>query len=148
LAEAPAWLRERRSRASDAARELPLPGPKVKGWEFTDLSGLELSAYEPAEPAPAPAGLAGQALAPPAGAEGLTQVDGAIVGELADELAEAGGNGKPDGPLVVPLDAGGNGYPELLSSRLGTIVSGGMGGRRRRARPRPGPHELAIQSEA
>jgi Fe-S cluster assembly protein SufD len=104
---------------------MPLPGPKVKGWEFTDLSGLELSAYEPAEPAPAaPAAPAEGVLAPPAGAEGLTQVDGAIVGELATELAEAGGNGRPDGPLVLPLDAAASRYPELLSSHLGTIVSG------------------------
>lgn len=124
MAEAPGWLRERRSRALDAAREMPLPGPKVKGWEFTDLSGLELAAYEPVEPAPAPAAPAEGVLAPPAGAEGLTQVDGAVVGELAAELAEAGGNGRPDGPLVLPLDAAASRYPELLSSRLGTIVSG------------------------
>jgi Fe-S cluster assembly protein SufD len=31
------------------ARELPLPDPKAKGWEFTDLSGLDLDSY-PSEP--------------------------------------------------------------------------------------------------
>jgi len=31
------------------ARELALPTQKAKGWEFTDLSGLELDAYDPAE---------------------------------------------------------------------------------------------------
>jgi Fe-S cluster assembly protein SufD len=30
------------------APELPLPTEKDKGWEFTDLSGLELDAFEPA----------------------------------------------------------------------------------------------------
>jgi Fe-S cluster assembly protein SufD len=29
------------------ARELPLPTEKDKGWEFTDLSGLELDSFEP-----------------------------------------------------------------------------------------------------
>ena len=53
--DTPDWLVERRSRAVEAARELSLPGPKVKGWEFTDLSGLDLSAYEPAAPGAVPA---------------------------------------------------------------------------------------------
>jgi Fe-S cluster assembly protein SufD len=30
-------------------RELELPTPKAKGWEFTDLSDLDLDSYEPAE---------------------------------------------------------------------------------------------------
>jgi Fe-S cluster assembly protein SufD len=30
------------------ASELPLPDAKQKGWEFTDLEGLDLEAYEPA----------------------------------------------------------------------------------------------------
>ena len=46
-------------------RELSLPGPKVKGWEFTDLSSLDLSAYEPAEPAEAAGDFSGGALADP-----------------------------------------------------------------------------------
>jgi Fe-S cluster assembly protein SufD len=121
LAEAPAWLRERRSRALEAARELSLPGPKVKGWEFTDLSQLDLAAYEPAEPAEAPDDLSDAALAVPAGAQGLTQVDGSVLGEIAAEIS---GNGKPDGPIVVPLEAAAVRFPELLGDRLGTIVSG------------------------
>ena len=31
------------------ARELELPTPKAKGWEFTDLSGLDLDSYVPRE---------------------------------------------------------------------------------------------------
>jgi Fe-S cluster assembly protein SufD len=121
--KAPDWLRERRSRALEAARGLSLPGPKVKGWEFTDLSGLDLSTYEPAAAAEAPEEIAG-ALPVPEGAEGLTQVDGSVIAELGDGLAELGGNGKPAGPIVVPLDAAAERYPELLGSKLGTIVSG------------------------
>ncbi len=48
---APDWLVERRSQALETARGLSLPGPKVRGWEFTDLSSLDLAAYEPAEAA-------------------------------------------------------------------------------------------------
>jgi Fe-S cluster assembly protein SufD len=44
----PDWLIERRRQGASLARELPLPDPKQKGWEFTDLSGLDLDSYEPA----------------------------------------------------------------------------------------------------
>jgi Fe-S cluster assembly protein SufD len=45
----PAWLSERRRQGASLAQSLPLPDQKSKGWEFTDLSGLDLDAYEPAE---------------------------------------------------------------------------------------------------
>jgi Fe-S cluster assembly protein SufD len=44
----PDWLTERRRKGASLASELPLPDQKQKGWEFTDLAGLELDAYEPA----------------------------------------------------------------------------------------------------
>ncbi len=47
VATEPAWLSERRQRGASLARELPLPDRKAKGWEFTDLSGLEIDSYEP-----------------------------------------------------------------------------------------------------
>ena len=46
----PAWLEERRQRGASLAESLPLPDQKAKGWEFTDLSGLDLGAYEAASP--------------------------------------------------------------------------------------------------
>jgi Fe-S cluster assembly protein SufD len=46
LATAPAWLSERRQKGASLAQSLPLPDHKSKGWEFTDLSGLDLDAYE------------------------------------------------------------------------------------------------------
>jgi Fe-S cluster assembly protein SufD len=41
----PDWLNERRDRAKTLARELALPDPKQKGWEFTDLSELEIDSF-------------------------------------------------------------------------------------------------------
>jgi Fe-S cluster assembly protein SufD len=42
----PDWLIERRRSGASLASELELPGPKTKGWEFTDLSELDLEAFE------------------------------------------------------------------------------------------------------
>jgi Fe-S cluster assembly protein SufD len=43
----PEWLSERRRKGASSASELPLPGQKDKGWEFTDLEGLDLDAFAP-----------------------------------------------------------------------------------------------------
>lgn len=101
--------------------QLPLPGPKVKGWEFTDLSKLDLDAYTPAEPGPAVDEVADRALAIPEGSVGLTQVDGAVTEQIGAEMS---GNGKPDAPVVVPLEAAAERWPELVEGKLGTIVPG------------------------
>jgi Fe-S cluster assembly protein SufD len=47
VATEPTWLEERRRRGASLAQELPLPDRKAKGWEFTDLSELEIDSYEP-----------------------------------------------------------------------------------------------------
>ena len=47
----PAWLSERRRQGASLAQSLPLPDSKAKGWEFTDLSELEIDAYEFADAA-------------------------------------------------------------------------------------------------
>jgi Fe-S cluster assembly protein SufD len=51
LTEEPGWLAERRQEGASLVETLELPTKKVKGWEFTDLRGLKLDAYEnaPAE---------------------------------------------------------------------------------------------------
>ncbi len=41
----PGWLRERRDEAKALEQKLELPSQKVKGWEFTDLAGLDFDAY-------------------------------------------------------------------------------------------------------
>ena len=46
----PQWLVERRREGASLAQSLPLPDRKTKGWEFTDLQGLDLDAYEAEEP--------------------------------------------------------------------------------------------------
>jgi Fe-S cluster assembly protein SufD len=51
VATEPAWLSERRQRGASLAQSLPLPDQKAKGWEFTDLSTLDLDAYAEASPA-------------------------------------------------------------------------------------------------
>jgi Fe-S cluster assembly protein SufD len=43
----PDWLTERRRKGAALASELPLPTHKDKGWEFTDLSSLDLAAFTP-----------------------------------------------------------------------------------------------------
>ena len=41
----PDWLIQARDRAKEQLSELELPTQKQKGWEFTDLSGLDVDAY-------------------------------------------------------------------------------------------------------
>jgi Fe-S cluster assembly protein SufD len=86
----PDWLVERRRKGASLARELALPTPKSKGWEFTDLSDLDLDSYPPG------AGTVD-------GLEGLATEDG--------------------GPVVLPLAEAVERVPELVTARLGSIVS-------------------------
>jgi Fe-S cluster assembly protein SufD len=74
VATEPAWLSERRQKGASLARELPLPDQKAKGWEFTDLAGLEIDSYEP-----------GSADASIEGAEGATVLP---LAEALDSHAE------------------------------------------------------------
>jgi Fe-S cluster assembly protein SufD len=55
----PAWLSERRQRGASLTQELALPDHKSKGWEFTDLSSLDLAAYEEASASPVVSGAEG-----------------------------------------------------------------------------------------
>jgi Fe-S cluster assembly protein SufD len=73
VATAPAWLDERRRRGASLAQELPLPNHKSKGWEFTDLSRLDLTAYEEASAMPVVSG-----------------AEGAIVVSLAEAVSSHG----------------------------------------------------------
>jgi Fe-S cluster assembly protein SufD len=77
------------------------------GWEFTDITGLDLAAYERvgAEVAAAPDGAAGAD--PVAGAEPLWEL--------------AGDGGLPEGVIVGTLDDAG--HQELVQRHLGSLVS-------------------------
>lgn len=122
----PGWLTERRAAAVDAAKELALPGPKTRGWEFNDLSGLDLSAYDPAEPGDIAAAEAASArLAVPEGSAGLIQVDGAVVSGAGTEIGGPDDRKRPDAPVVMPLSEGVERFGDLVRERLGTIVEAG-----------------------
>jgi Fe-S cluster assembly protein SufD len=64
VAVQPAWLSERRQKGASLAQELPLPDQKAKGWEFTDLSSLDLDTYEEADAAPVISGAEGATVLP------------------------------------------------------------------------------------
>jgi Fe-S cluster assembly protein SufD len=64
VATDPAWLSERRQRGASLAQELPLPDQKAKGWEFTDLSGLEIDSFAPAAANVSLAGVEGATVVP------------------------------------------------------------------------------------
>ena len=51
LATEPAWLEERRRNGASLVESLPLPTAKTKGWDFTDLSRLDLDSYTDASAA-------------------------------------------------------------------------------------------------
>jgi Fe-S cluster assembly protein SufD len=77
----PEWLKERRSDAARRAAELDLPRFKGKaGWEFTDITKLDLAAFTAAAPGEGDASAVDRVetlLEAPEGAHHLGQVDGA-----------------------------------------------------------------------
>ena len=88
----PDWLSEARDRAKTLTSELSLPGPKAKGWEFTDLSGLDLDGYAES----------------PARVEGLDAAaeDGVVVMPLAEAAVEHSDLvAEHLGTIVAPGDA-------------------------------------------
>jgi Fe-S cluster assembly protein SufD len=114
----PDWLSERRGLAAASARELELPTQKAKGWEFTDLSGLDLEAYAPAEGGdPAAAQRTPPLLAAPPGGYELSQVDATALdgAPQADGAAAA---------IVMPLAEAAARHPDLVRERLGSLVPG------------------------
>jgi Fe-S cluster assembly protein SufD len=92
-------LAERRERAGELAAELELPTFKGRpGWEFTDISGLDLESY-----APAPADGAAQAPEP--------LFDLAPVTEL------------PAGVIISTIERAAEEHGELIERYLGSVVS-------------------------
>jgi Fe-S cluster assembly protein SufD len=92
-------LAGRREQAEQLVGELELPSFKGRpGWEFTDISGLELAAYEPAIDAPVDVG--------PVRLFDLSQ---------ASRL--------PAGVIVSTIDEASRTHPELIQRHLGAIVA-------------------------
>ena len=126
----PTWLRERRERA--AGHELALPDQKQRGWEFTDLSSLDLASYAPAgDGDPSVATDAARVLIPVDGGSELLQVDGSPSSNFDAPAA----NGRPTTPAVLPLDAAAERFADLVGEQTPTgsslrLGAGGDGRRR------------------
>ena len=97
----------------------PLPLPQFKGqpgWEFTDLKGLDLDAYVPAEGGDESAVERVEELFPGLeAARRLTQVDGIGLATPGAAL--------PDGVIVKPLELAAREHPELVEAHLGRVVT-------------------------
>jgi Fe-S cluster assembly protein SufD len=109
------FLAERRAAAVEVSGTLTLPQYKGRaGWEFTDISSLDLTAFPPA--GPASNGHAAVSVRPmfelDAVAE-LRQIDG---GEATFTGA------LPDGVIVMSLEQAADEHPELVQRHLGTVV--------------------------
>jgi Fe-S cluster assembly protein SufD len=115
--ESPSWLTERRTQAAALVASLDLPRFKGNpGWEFTDISGLDLDAYAPAGAGDAAAAECAEALFQ--GIERpyvLTQVDATTVA-VPDDL--------PEGVTVTSLERAAVEQAALVERHLGTIVAG------------------------
>ena len=99
----PQFLSERRAHALELLETLELPQFKGRpGWEFTDLSDLDLSAYQP--------GRNGQSAE---AAQPLFALQGAITD--TDQL--------PDGVIVAPLRRAVRDHPELIERHLSSLVT-------------------------
>jgi Fe-S cluster assembly protein SufD len=100
------FLAERRQRAAELATSLELPQFKGRpGWEFTDISGLELERYEPVSVNGAGSGAAPAATHP-----------------LFD-LPEP--DALPAGVIVTTIEDAAEQHPELIERYLGSVVPGG-----------------------
>jgi Fe-S cluster assembly protein SufD len=115
----PEWLVARRKAGASQAAELGLPTTKTPGWEFTDLSELiEADFALPNGADPTARERADAVLNPPEQAPRIVQVDGTTVavGDTPDGSA-------PSEPVVMPLDAAADLFPDLVGERLGSIAA-------------------------
>ncbi len=117
----PGFLAARRERAARLSATLELPQFKGNaGWEFTDISGLDLDAYAPAPEAGGAVGTVGGVdpapMFSPEGAAELRQVDAGAATLTGGEL--------PPGVIVTSLEQAARDHAELVERHLGTVISG------------------------
>ena len=92
-------LAERREQAERLAGEMELPSFKGRpGWEFTDISALELDAYAPT-------------------------IDAPVTGEATRLFDLPHAQSLPAGVIVSTIDEAAQTHPELIERYLGTIVA-------------------------
>jgi Fe-S cluster assembly protein SufD len=104
--------------SSTALPELPTFKGRP-GWEFTDISKLDVDAYARANgAADASTALAdaGVLFHGVEGAKHLEQVDGTAVTDVSDVTDSSQ-------PIVLPLDVAAERFPDLVEGRLGSVVS-------------------------
>ncbi len=113
----PQFLAARRERAAALTETLELPQFKGKpGWEFTDISGLDLSSYGRANGDDASGGPVALpfTVTPEQTARTLEQCDGVE--------APPRGQGLPEGVIVTTLTEAAAEHPELVERHLGSLV--------------------------
>ena len=111
----PEFLAARRERAARLTETLALPHFKgTAGWEFTDISKLDLEAFSPS-----PTTSNGAAPEVLFGLEGATELRQVDAGEATLSGAEL-----PDGVIVGSLELAAREHPELVERHLGSVVSG------------------------
>ena len=110
------FLAERRATAVEVSSTLTMPQFKGRpGWEFTDISGLDLTAYPPAGPTTNghAAAVSPRPMFELEAVAELRQVDG-------DEATLTGT--LPDGVIVMSLEQAADEHAELVQRHLGTVV--------------------------
>ena len=90
-----------------------MPAEKDKGWEFTDLSSLDLGSFEPA--------LDGDLGVTPSRTP-LVEPDGGASVRQVNSIAERQGAEVPDGVIVSTLDRAIDKHVELVEPYLGRLV--------------------------
>jgi Fe-S cluster assembly protein SufD len=110
----PDWIRSLRERGERAFRSLPMPVQKDKGWEFTDLSTLELDDYEQRRDGDLTVAPARDPIVEQGGGPSVLQVDGSVARE---------GGGEPAGVIVTTLEDAIADHAELVRPHLGRLVA-------------------------
>ena len=106
----PAWARELRDRGEKSFAAIPMPVQKDKGWEFTDLSRLDLDAYDEPPAGDLSAAPSRDPLVEEGSGPAILQVDG---------TAERHGDDGAGGLIVTSLEEAIALHPELVKPHLG-----------------------------
>jgi len=103
-----------RRRGQEAFESLPTPVQKDKGWEFTDVSGLDLDSYEIADGADLGMEPTRSPVVSPDGHPGIWSVESGY---------ERRGGELPDGVIVAPLVEAVEEHGELVERYLGSLLT-------------------------